>query len=546
MRTQLYAPGSGVCPPAEAGLAIQAASSTTEKSGISKRTYRRIPVAAGTSALAVILLAVLAEAVPAEGQSWPPANPYVRPAPYPAQGYAQPGYGQPSYGQPVYRQPGYAQQPNYNQPAGQYGQVPAPQQQYSQNPYPQNSYPQTDQNGGQDYAPPGTDGAQDGYEQEPQAQGQYPGQAPAQALSAEQLEQLVAPIALYPDSLVAQVLTAATYPAQVSAADQWRRAMGNASPDQIVGVADAQSWDPSVKSLTAFPQVLAIMDQNLQWTTDLGNAYFNQPQDVLQTIQVMRQRAQSAGTLVDSPQETVSQNQGYIEVAPANPAVVYVPSYDPWAAYGQSVTPYSGFSLGGVFSTIGSFLGNGLLHYGPGIAMGAFSHSPWGLLSWALNWLGQSVLFNHSNYYSHSTTVAHWNLPVHRGAEFAGRGFDGRRGDPYTRTPRGDSWANRGGEPGFRQPDRFAENRGFEGARSGYTQPGRGFDGGSVERGFDRGGVRPAMPGYRSPEFPNRQAPMARPPQMAYNHEPLPIHQGYEPRGYGSGFAGRPGEGNGF
>ena len=91
----------------------------------------------------------------------------------------------------------------------------------------------------------------------------------------------MAPIALYPDTLVAQVLAASTYPAQVVDADRWRQAQGYASPDQIAAGADAQTWDPSLKALTAFPQVLAEMDRNLQWTTDLGNAYYNQPQDVL-------------------------------------------------------------------------------------------------------------------------------------------------------------------------------------------------------------------------------------------------------------------------
>src|SRR6202044_3921800 len=125
---------------------------------------------------------------------------------------------------------------------------------------------------------------------------------------------------------VAQILAASTYPAQVIAADNWLHAQGYASPDQIAYGADAQAnWDPSVKALTAFPQVLDMMNHDLRWTTDLGNAYYNQPQDVLQTIQVMRQRAQSAGTLQSTPQEAVSYNQGYIQLAPTNPQVVYVP-----------------------------------------------------------------------------------------------------------------------------------------------------------------------------------------------------------------------------
>lgn len=246
-------------------------------------------------------------------------------------------------------------------------------------------------------------------------------------LSAQDLDQLVAPIALYPDALVAQVLTASTYPDQVAEADHWRRAQGYASSDQIAAAADPQPWDPSVKALTAFPQVLAQMDQNLNWATELGNAYYNQPQDVLQAVQVMRQRAQAAGNLRDSPQETVSDDQGNIVVAPANPQVIYVPAYNPWAVYGQPVSPYPGFS---VLGAIGSFVGSAVSSYGPsavrfglGIAMTAFLHTPWGWLGWGLNWLAQSVLFHQSNYYSHSNTVADWGLPHGGPRAFSGRGI---------------------------------------------------------------------------------------------------------------------------
>jgi len=112
-----------------------------------------------------------------------------------------------------------------------------------------------------------------------------------QALGADQLDQLVAPIALYPDALVAQVLAAATYPTQVVEADRWRQSQGNAPADQIAAGADSHNWDASVKALTAFPTVLSQMDKNLQWTTDLGNAYYNQPQDVMDSVQAMRQKS---------------------------------------------------------------------------------------------------------------------------------------------------------------------------------------------------------------------------------------------------------------
>src|SRR5262249_14208120 len=153
-------------------------------------------------------------------------------------------------------------------------------------------------------AQPFAQGYQQGY-------GQQLGQAPvgaSQAISPEQLTQLVAPIALYPDNLVAEILAASTYPAQIAAADLWLRSMGGAPAEQIAAGADGQSsWDPSIKALTAFPQVLSWLASNLQWTTGLGNAYYNQPQDVLQTIQVMRQRAEDAGNLQSTPQEQVTE-----------------------------------------------------------------------------------------------------------------------------------------------------------------------------------------------------------------------------------------------
>ena len=143
----------------------------------------------------------------------------------------------------------------------------------------------------------------------------------------------------------------------------------------------------------------------------------------------MRQRAQAAGNLQNTPQETVSYDQGNIEVAPANPQVVYVPAYNPWAVYGQPMSPYPGFSLLGA---LGSFLGSALVSFGPGLAMTAFSHTPFGLLGWGLSWLAQTILFNHATYFSHSTTVADWGFAHGAGAPLraltGGEGGYGRGG----------------------------------------------------------------------------------------------------------------------
>ena len=444
---------------------------------------------------------------------------------YGQQMYAAPYYGpsaaqyappmqQPGYGQPQYRQP-YAAQP-YGQP------------QYSQpQPYPQQNYAQPSQGA---YAQPQQYPQQQAYTQQPY-QAPYPQQGygqpqgSVQPLNADQVEQLVAPIALYPDMLVAQVLAASTYPQQVVDADRWLQSQGNASPYQIAGGADAQNWDPSVKGLTAFPQVLGEMDRNQGWMTDLGNAYYNQPQDVLEAVQVMRQRAQAAGNLQSSPQEQVSYDQGAIELAPPNPQVMYVPQYNPWTAYGDPVTPYPGFNL---LSAVGSFftsgIGSSALQYGLGIGMSAFMHTPWGLLSWGLNWLTQSVLFNHSDYTSHSSTVANWGFPRGGSYAFAGGGRGG-----YGRSGYGVA-----GNPGYgRSPARPLENR-FAGEQNrGYQAANPAYNRGAMEAYNRAPTSRPQAYG-RPQEFARPQESNRPESRLAYGPE---AYGGGERSAYGS--AGR-------
>ena len=287
---------------------------------------------------------------------------------------------------------------------------------------------------------------------------------PMQPLSAGQLEQLVAPIALYPDALVAQILAASTYPQQVADADRWRQERAYATPEQIAAEADAQLWDPSVKALTAFPQVLAQMDRNLQWTTDLGNAYYNQAEDVLEAVQVMRRRAQAAGNLQSTPQEIVRYNDGYIQLAPADPQVVYVPAYNPWTIYGEPIAPYPGFTLAGV---LGEIFGATPLRYGLGIAMAAFTHTPWGWLAWGLDWLTHALLFDHSNYYSHSNTVADWGFRHTGFHAYSGHGGFGRSGFVHSGMQmHGERWRHDGYAGGpwhsFAHDNMFAGNRSGE------------------------------------------------------------------------------------
>jgi hypothetical protein len=253
------------------------------------------------------------------------------------------------------------------------------------------------------------------------AQGPPPGAyAP---LDAVQLNQMVAPIALYPDALVAQVLTAATFPDQVQEADNWIHQNAGMPPDQMGAAVNNMPWDPSVKALTAFPTVLDNMSRNNRWTAALGNAYYNQPGDVMNAVQAMRFQAQQAGTLRTTPQERVVYSGGLVVIEPVNPGLVYVPYYNPWAVYGPPIAPWAGFFWG---PPRGVVLGAGIaIGFGVGIGIGLFAHYEWGYHAWAPNWHGGVVVYNHNTYISRSVTVVnHGNFAAYnRGVyEHPGRG----------------------------------------------------------------------------------------------------------------------------
>jgi hypothetical protein len=221
----------------------------------------------------------------------------------------------------------------------------------------------------------------------------------------EQLQQLVAPIALYPDGLIAQILAAATYPDQVVEAGKWLAQNKNLQGDQLAQEVDKQPWDPSVKALTQFPAVLANMNQNLAWTSELGDAHLNQQQELSQAIQTMRQRAKQAGNLKTTPQEKVSTKGQTIVVEPAAPDVVYVPEYDPWLAYGYPLAMFPGW-----YPYPGLFLDGPGLAFGLGFGVGLFAGFGWGWHSWGYDWHhGGRVEYNHNTYTSHSRTIVNRN-----------------------------------------------------------------------------------------------------------------------------------------
>jgi hypothetical protein len=162
-------------------------------------------------------------------------------------------------------------------------------------------------------------------------------ESPYMPQTPEELEQLVAPIALYPDSLVAQILAASTFPEQVVDADRWVQSHPDLKGEALAQAVDELPWDPSVKALVAFPSVLGNMDKNLSWTSSLGDAYYNQEQGMMDAIQMMRRRAQEAGHLNSTPEQTVTMEGSDIEIEPVSPEIVYVPAYDPYIVSQDSV-----------------------------------------------------------------------------------------------------------------------------------------------------------------------------------------------------------------
>jgi hypothetical protein len=232
-----------------------------------------------------------------------------------------------------------------------------------------------------------------------------------------ELEALVAPIALYPDSLVAQVLSAATFPDQIAIADYWLEQNKSMTGNALMQAVDKQTWDPSVKALTEFPSVLGNLAKNLTWTSSLGEAYHNQQAEVMTAIQALRAKAKAAGNLKSSPQVTVvQQSPQVIVIQPANPQIVYVPQYNPAVIYG---TPYltPGYSAGDVAAA-------GIIGFGAGIAVGALMGGgccSWGYSSWNCGWHGSAAVVYHGGaYYGNAA----WHGGYYNGGYHNGYGYN--------------------------------------------------------------------------------------------------------------------------
>jgi uncharacterized membrane protein YgcG len=309
-----------------------------------------------------------------------------------------------------------------------------------------------------------------------------PDQPQPSQLTDVQLQQLVAPIALYPDALVAQILAASAYPTQIVEAERFLQENPDLKGKDLGDAVDKQDWDPSVKALTQFPTVLANMDKNLNWTSELGDANFNQQPEVQKSIQYMRRKAKDAGHLDSTQQQTVTAQGDDIDIAPADPDVVYVPVYDPGLIYGYPVGLWPGFypwwGVGGPY-----------ISWGVGFGIGPFFGFGWGWPNWGYHWgYGGGLWYGGHPYAWHSHSF------YDRNAYFRGGGGGWHGEAPFARGDRGSRGygGDRGAASGFHGG---GNNRGgaFGGAERGgdtrgFSSRGRSSFGGGGGGGFHGGG----------------------------------------------------------
>ena len=309
--------------------------------------------------------------------------------------------------------------------------------------------------------------------------------APDQPIPPEQLDSLVAPIALYPDPLLAQTLAASTYPLEVIQLQQWMEKNKNLQGKALADAVAKQPWDPSTQSLVAFPDVVQRMAGNIQWTTDLGNAFLAQQSDVMAAVQRMRAKAQGTGNLKTNAQavvqtETVPSGQQVIKIEQANPDVVYVPSYDPTVVYGAAPPAYPYYPY-----TYPGYVPGTALMWGAGIAMAGAAWGAWGGHWGDCDWNGGNVKINNNynfnknnNFNRNNVKNGNWqHNPQHRGnAPYGNRGTADKFGG------RGPGQGNRPGGGGAGRP-------GGAGGIGGAGRPGGPGGAGSAGRPGGAGGV---------------------------------------------------------
>jgi len=343
--------------------------------------------------------------------------------------------------------------------------------------------------------------------------------------SRAQLEEMIAPIALYPDEVLSTVCIAATYPLEIVEADRWRKKNPSLQGDALDKALQKEDWDASVKSLTSFPDVLDRMSNNLEWTKDLGDAFLSQRSELMDAAQSLRTKAYDAGTLKTTPQQTVVKEEKTIYVQPTNPQTVYVPSYAPATVYGPTYaappTPY----YPSFWASPGGAVTAGVLGFGAGIATGA-------LIGSAFDWNDHDVYVH--NYYGGGGGGGHYsnnaNVNVNRNVNRTNVRTDRqkwqynpehRRGVGYRDPAVAKKYGGRDRLASANQPNRdsirgFDRTGGQGGANLGNAatgRPGGGQPGNRPDRpGGGQAANRPARPGAGSkPARPNRPQAAARP-----------------------------------
>jgi hypothetical protein len=273
---------------------------------------------------------------------------------------------------------------------------------------------------------------------------------PAEHLAPEQLQSMVAPIALYPDTLLSQVLVASTYPLEIVEAQQWLDQNKNLTGSALVDAAKNQNWDPSVQTLVAFPDVIKRLNSDIRWTTDLGNAFLAQQADVMAAVQSLRAKAKDSGKLTDTPQaKVVTENQNgqsAIEIQPTDPQVVYVPTYNPAYFWGvpPPLYPWPGLYYPGISIGWG---------WGPGIGLGLYFPGccGWGGWGWGFGWFGGGIFVNNGFFHRYGFAEFHGAGAFGRAAWVHNPAFRG--GVPY---PHGVAGRFGGDARGFARPNAAA------------------------------------------------------------------------------------------
>jgi len=385
-------------------------------------------------------------------------------------------------------------------------------------------------------------------------------------LTPEQLDDLVAPIALYPDQLLGQMLAASTYPLEIVEAQQWLQQSGNLRGQALIEAAKQQNWDPSVQVLVAFPDAVALFTRDIRWTTELGNAFLAQQADVMNAIQTMRARASDNGRLRNTPQQIVTterqNDQSAIQIQPANPQVIYPPVYNPAYVWGPpqagaypALYPQGGYGYGNGYGYDGG-PGYG---FGTGInlaglftgLLGLVGSGGWG---WALGWLTHTLSLN--SLFFNVLGLFNFGGGYHSSGGYGGPSFWAhnpahRLGVPYSNGLVASRYHGTSAAAGFAHVSSasFAHS-GFTGsartASDGWHRPGAGSSAfspssSSTSRGF-QSGSRPA--GSYDHSFASNSAGSAR----SYRGYSNPMSQGMAsslrsaapmarnaiPRGYGS------------